>query len=62
MPRNTTVRKLEWLIGEGYVRRRGTRYCMTEKVNVTGLEQVMRMQARLCEASVRNLSILDTAS
>jgi len=62
MPRNTIVRKLDWLIQEGYVRRRGTKYCMTEKVNVTGLEQVMRMQARLCEASVRNLSILDTAS
>ena len=62
MPRNTTVRKLDWLIKEGYVTRRGTKYCMTEKVNVTGLEQVMRMQARLCEASARKLSILDTAS
>ena len=30
---------------------------MTEKVNVTGLEQVMKMQVRLCEASARNLSI-----
>jgi hypothetical protein len=30
-----------------------------EKVNVTGLEQVMKMQARLCEVSARNLSILD---
>jgi IclR helix-turn-helix domain len=62
MPRNTTVRKLDWLIREGYVARRGTKYCMTEKVNVTGLEQVMKMQARLCEASARNLSILDTRS
>jgi hypothetical protein len=62
MPRNTTVRKLDWLIGEGYVTRRGRKYCMTEKVNVTGLEQVMKMQARLCEASARNLSILDIAS
>jgi len=60
MPRNTTVRKLEWLIREGYVTRRGTKYCMTEKVNVTGLEQVMRMHIRLCETSARNLSILDT--
>jgi hypothetical protein len=62
MPRNTTVRKLDWLISEGYVARRGTKYCMTEKVNVTGLEQVMKMQARLCEASARNLAILDTGS
>src|SRR5262245_12738898 len=62
MPRNTAVRKLDWLIREGYVARRGTKYCMTEKVNVTGLEQVMRMHIRLCETSVRNLSILDTAS
>src|SRR5262245_64901931 len=62
MPRNTAVRKLDWLIREGYVARRGTKYCMTEKVNVTGLEQVMRMHIRLCEKSVRNLSILDTAS
>jgi hypothetical protein len=62
MPRNTTVRKLDWLIREGYVTRRGRKYCMTEKVNVTGLEQVMKMQARLCEASARNLSILDIAS
>jgi hypothetical protein len=59
MPRNTTVRKLDWLIKEGYVTRRGRKYCMTEKVNVTGLEQVMKMQARLCETSARNLSILD---
>jgi hypothetical protein len=35
---------------------------MTEKVNVTGLEQVLRMHVRLCETSVRNLSILDTGS
>jgi hypothetical protein len=62
MPRNTAVRKLDWLIKEGYVTRRGTKYCMTEKINVTGLEQVLRMHIRLCEASVRNLSILDTAS
>lgn len=62
MPRNTTVRKLEWLIREGYVTRRGRKYCMTEKVNVTGLEQVIKMHARLCETSARNLSILDTAS
>jgi len=59
MPRNTTVRKLDWLIREGYVTRRGRKYCMTEKVNVTGLEQVMKMQARQCEVSARNLSILD---
>jgi DNA-binding MarR family transcriptional regulator len=59
MPRNTAVRKLDWLIREGYVTRRGRKYCMTEKVNVTGLEQVMKMQARLCEVSARNLSILD---
>jgi len=62
MPRNTAVRKLVWLMKEGYVMRRGTKYCMTEKINVTGLEQVLRMHIRLCEASVRNLSILDTAS
>jgi hypothetical protein len=62
MPRNTAVRKLDWLMKEGYVMRRGTKYCMTEKINVTGLEQVLRMHVRLCEASVRNLSILDTAS
>jgi len=62
MPRNTAVRKLDWLIREGYVARRGTKYCMTDKVNVTGLEQVMRMHVRLCETSARNLSILDTAS
>jgi hypothetical protein len=62
MPRNTAVRKLDWLMKEGYVMRRGTKYCMTEKINVTGLEQVLRMHIRLCEASVRNLSILDTAS
>jgi DNA-binding IclR family transcriptional regulator len=62
MPRNTAVRKLAWLMKEGYVMRRGTKYCMTEKINVTGLEQVLRMHIRLCEASVRNLSILDTAS
>ena len=62
MPRKTAVRKLDWLIREGYVMRYGTKYCMTEKVNVTGLEQVLRMHVRLCEKSVRNLSILDTAS
>jgi hypothetical protein len=62
MPRNTAVRKLDWLMKEGYVMRFGTKYCMTEKVNVTGLEQVLRMHVRLCETSVRNLSILDTGS
>jgi DNA-binding IclR family transcriptional regulator len=62
MPRNTAVRKLDWLIRKGYITRRGTKYCMTDKVNLSGLEQVMRMQARLCEASVKNLSILDTQS
>ena len=62
MPRNTAVRKLDWLIREGYITRRGTKYCMTDKVNLSGLEQVMRMQARLCETSVKNLSILDTQS
>jgi hypothetical protein len=62
MPRNTAVRKLDWLIREGYVMRHGTKYCMTDKINVTGLEQVLRMHARLCETSARNLSILDIAS
>ena len=57
MPSNTAVRKLDWLIRKGYITRRGTKYCMTDKVNLSGLEQVMRMQARLCEASVKNLSI-----
>jgi hypothetical protein len=62
MPRNTAVRKLNWLIKQGYVVRHGRKYCMTEKINITGLEQVLRMQARLCEASAKNLSILDTRS
>ena len=62
MPRNTAVRKLDWLIRKGYITRRGTKYCMTDKVNLSGLEQVMRMQASLCETSVKNLSILDTRS
>jgi len=62
MPRNTAVRKLNWLIKEGYVTRHGRKYCMTEKINVTGLEQILRMHARLCEASAKNLSILDTRS
>lgn len=62
MPGNTAVRKLDWLIRKGYITRRGTKYCMTDKVNLSGLEQVMRMQARLCETSVKKLSILDTRS
>jgi IclR helix-turn-helix domain len=62
MPRNTAVRKLDWLIRAGYVTRHGTKYCMTDKVNVLGLEQIMRMHLRLCETSVKNLSILDTRS
>jgi hypothetical protein len=62
MPRNTAVRKLNWLIKQGYVTRHGRKYCMTDKINVTGLEQVLRMHARLCKASAKNLSILDTRS
>lgn len=62
MPRNTTVRKLDWLIREGYITRHGAKYCMTDKCNIAGLEQILKMHARLCEASAKKLSILDTLS
>ena len=50
MPRNTAVRKLDWLIRKGYITRRGTKYCMTDKVNLSGPRTSYEDAARLCES------------
>ena len=61
MPRNTTVRKLDWLIREGYVTPR-QEILHDREGQRDGLGAGHEDAGPPAEASARNLSILDTAS
>jgi predicted transcriptional regulator len=60
MPRTTALRRLQWLTARGYVVKVGRSYRLTDKINVGGIERLMRLQLGLVEASARTFSsILD---
>jgi len=53
VPRTTALRRLERLIRQGYVERRGRLYYMTEKINKPGMARRLARVVRLLSALTR---------